>query len=193
MLYQVKDYSCLLGMEGFSDELLKNHFTLYSGYVNNTNKIAASLERKLTEGNVETIECAQLKRRLGWEADGMRLHELYFENLGGKGTIGSGSTLVERLKENFGSYEAWEKDFKATATIRGVGWAILYQDNTNGSLNNFWIDEHHMGHPVDRSPLVVFDAWEHSYMLDYGLKRADYMESFFKNIDWDVVCQRVTA
>jgi Fe-Mn family superoxide dismutase len=193
MSYQVKDYSCLLGMPGFSDELLKNHFNLYSGYVKSTNKIVESLEGLLAKQSAEKKEYAEIKRRMGWEVDSMRLHELFFENLGGQSAVSSKSLLVEKIKEDFGSYEAWEEDFKATATIRGVGWAILGQDNTTGSLNNFWIDEHHMGHPVDRTPILVFDAWEHAYMLDYGLKRADYMESFFNNINWDVVCNRVTA
>jgi len=191
MSYQAKDYSDLLGMQGFSDTLLKNHFTLYNGYVKNTNQIVESLTRSLAEGQADSIEYAGLKRRLGWETDGMRLHELYFENLGGQSALSLGSPLVEKLEKYFGSYEAWEEDFKATASIRGVGWAILYQDNTNGTLNNFWIDEHHIGHPVDRNPLLVLDAWEHSYMLDYGLKRPAYIENFFKNIDWTVVVKRM--
>jgi Fe-Mn family superoxide dismutase len=193
MSYQVQDFSDLLGMQGFSDTLLKNHFTLYNGYVKNTNIIMESLTRSLAAGQADSIEYAGLKRRLGWETDGMRLHELYFENLGGQSALSIGSPLVEKLEKDFGSYEAWEEDFKATASIRGVGWAILYQDNTNGTLNNFWIDEHHVSHPVDRSPLLVLDAWEHSYMLDYGLKRAEYIENFFKNIDWTVVVKRMKA
>jgi len=67
----------------------------------------------------------------------------------------------------------------------------LCQDNSNGTLNNFWIDEDHVGHSIERTPLVVLDAWEHSYMLDYGLNRRDYIENFLKNIDWDVVNRRV--
>lgn len=190
MSYQVKDYTGLIGMKEFSGELLKNHFVLYQGYVKNTNKIMETLERLLAEGRANTVEYSELKRRLAWEYDGMRLHELYFENLGRRGNIHDKRALIEKLVENFGSYEAWEADFKATAGIRGVGWAVLYQDNQTGTLNNFWIDEHHIGHPVDRTPLLVLDAWEHAYILDYGLKRADYIKVFFENIDWDVVAER---
>jgi len=190
MTYEVKDYTWLIGMKGFSEKLLKNHFVLYQGYVKNTNKITETLARLLAEGRANTAEYSELKRRLGWEFDGMRLHELYFENLGGQGVINGKVALIEKLAENFGSYDAWEEDFKATATIRGIGWAVLYQDNRTGALNNFWIDEHHIGHPVDRTPLLVLDAWEHAYILDYGLKRADYINAFFENIDWDVVARR---
>ena len=190
MTYQVKDYTGLIGIKGFGEELLNNHFVLYQGYVKNTNKIMETLERLLTEGRANTAEYSELKRRLAWEFDGMRLHELYFENLGGQGSIQGKTGLIEKIVENFGSYEAWEADFKATAGIRGVGWAVLYQDNNTGTLNNFWIDEHHIGHPINRTPLLVLDAWEHAYILDYGLKRADYLEAFFKNIDWGIVALR---
>lgn len=191
MSYQAQDYGYLLGMQGFGEALLKNHFTLYDGYVKNTNKIMGCLEGLLAEGQADTLEYAGLKRRLGWEYDGMRLHELYFENLGGQGVISSDSPLVKKLAEDFGSYEAWEEDFKATACMRGVGWAILYQDTRDGRLNNFWIDEHHIGHPVDRTPVLVLDAWEHAYMIDYGLERTEYMQNFFKNINWNVVAKRL--
>ena len=191
MLYQAQDYSDLLGMQGFSENLLKNHFLLYKDYVKNANLIMEYRERLLAEGQAETVKFAGLGRRIGWEFDSMRLHELYFENLGGRSGISLVSPLMEKLEEDFGSYEAWETDFKATASIRGVGWAMLCQDNSNGTLNNFWIDEDHVGHSIERTPLVVLDAWEHSYMLDYGLNRRDYIENFLKNIDWDVVNRRV--
>ena len=191
MSYQAQDYSDLFGIQGFSEKLLKNHFSLYNGYAKETNEIMESLECLLAEGQTETEKFASLKQRMNWELDSMRLHELYFENLGGQGVISLVSPLLEKLKDNFGSYEAWEEDFKATANIQGVGWAMLCQDNSNGTLNNFWIDEYHVGHSVDRTPLLVLDAWDHSYILDYGLKRTDYIETFFKNIDWDVVHRRV--
>ncbi|MCJ7705724.1 MAG: hypothetical protein MUO28_09350, partial [Desulfobacterales bacterium] len=81
MAYAAKDYSRLLGMEGFSEPLLKNHFTLYQGYVTNTNKLMDMLGQMLKDGKMSSPEYAELKRRLGWEFNGMRLHEYYFENL----------------------------------------------------------------------------------------------------------------
>jgi superoxide dismutase, Fe-Mn family len=184
MSYSAKDYSRLLGMEGFSETLLKNHFTLYQGYVTNTNKLIETLGQMLKDGKVGTPEYAELKRRFGWEFNGMRLHEYYFENLGGKGGIGKTGKLYQKLSDDFGSYEAWEKDFKATGTMRGIGWAVLYQDNLSGKLFNFWINEHDVGHPSGCNPILILDVFEHAFMIDYGLKRADYIEAFFKNIDW---------
>lgn len=184
MAYTAKDYAKLIGMEGFSEILLKNHFTLYQGYVTNTNKLIDTLDIMLKEGKSATPEFAELKRRLGWEFNGMRLHEYYFENLGGKEGINKEGKLAKKLVEDFGSYELWEKDFKAVGTMRGIGWAVLYQDITNGKLINFWINEHDVSHPAGCNPILIMDVFEHAFMIDYGLKRADYIEAFFKNINW---------
>ncbi|SDF30197.1 superoxide dismutase [Sporolituus thermophilus] len=191
MEYKAKDYSYLIGMEGFSPELLRMHFTLYQGYVTNTNKLLEILDQMLRAGNLNTPEYNELKRHLGWEFDGMRLHEYYFENLGGNGRLSRRSRVAAAMAQNFGSVQAWEKDFRATGAIRGIGWAILYQDVTNGRLINFWINEHDKGHPAGCNPLLVMDVWEHAYMPDYGLDRAAYINAFFGNIDWRVVEERL--
>ena len=184
MTYIAKDYSRLLGMEGFSDTLLKNHFTLYQGYVTNTNKLLETLSQMLKEGKVSTPEFAELKRRFGWEFNGMKLHEYYFENLGGKGGLEKTGKLFKKISEEFGSYEAWEKEFRGVGAMRGIGWAILYEDPLTGRLINFWINEHDVGHPAGCNPILILDVFEHAFMIDYGLKRADYIEAFFKNVNW---------
>jgi Fe-Mn family superoxide dismutase len=184
MAYTAKDYKSLIGTKGFSDTLLNNHFTLYQGYVTNTNKVLDTLAAMLKDGKVGTPEYAELKRRLGWEFNGMRLHELYFENLGGKAPLNKSGKLGKKLAEEFGSYENWEKDFRGTSTMRGIGWTILYQDNLTGKLINQWINEHDTGHPAGCTPILVLDVFEHAFMIDYGLKRADYIEAFSNNINW---------
>ncbi len=191
MAYTAKDYGHLIGMEGFSETLLKNHFTLYQGYVTNTNKLMDTLTTMLKEGKVGTPEYSELKRRMGFEFNGMRLHEYYFENLAGKGVLDKSGKLGRKLTEDFGSYEDWEKDFKGTGTMRGIGWAILYQDNVTGRLLNQWINEHETGHPAGCFPILVMDVFEHAFITDYGLKRADYIEAFFKNINWEAVEARL--
>jgi Fe-Mn family superoxide dismutase len=191
MAYTAKDYTKLVGMEGFSETLLKNHFTLYQGYVTNTNKLLDSLAAMAKEGKIGTPEYSELKRRLGFEFNGMRLHEYYFENLGGKTPVDKASKLGKKLTEDFGSYESWEKDFKGTGTMRGIGWTILYQDNVAGRLINQWINEHETGHFAGCFPILVLDVFEHAFMIDYGLKRADYIEAFFKNINWTAAEKRL--
>ena len=187
MAYEAKNFESLLGTKGFGDQLLKNHFTLYQGYVTNTNKVADALAAMAKEGKTTTPEYAELKRRFGWEFNGMRLHELYFGNMtkGGK-AIDKNTNLYKKIVADFGSYENWEKDFKATGAMRGIGWVILYYDMTEGRLFNTWINEHDEGHLSGAMPLIVMDVFEHAYMIEYGLKKADYIEAFFKAIDWTI-------
>ncbi len=190
MAYTAKDYSKLIGMPGFSETLLKNHFTLYQGYVNNTNKLLDTLEAMLKDGKVGTPEYSELQRRLGWEFDGMRLHEYYFENLGDKASLNKNGNLGKKIAQEFSSYENWEKDFRGVGAMRGIGWAILYFDGRGGRLINQWINEHDTGHLAGCTPILIMDVFEHAFMLDYGLKRADYIESFFKNINWEAAESR---
>jgi len=192
MAYEAKDYKRLIGMEGFSETLLTNHFTLYQGYVTNTNRLLDTLGQMGKDGKIGTPEYAELKRRMGFEWDGMRLHEYYFENLGGKGDLAQSTRLGGRLAQEFGSYEAWEADFRGTGSMRGIGWTILYQDNQTGRLINQWINEHETGHLAGCTPLLVMDVFEHAFMIDYGLKRADYIGAFFKNINREAVESRLS-
>ncbi|HEX7363731.1 MAG TPA: superoxide dismutase [Dehalococcoidia bacterium] len=191
MAYEAKDYGKLLGMEGFSDTLLNNHFTLYKGYVTNTNKLMDTLAAMLKDGKTGMPEYSELKRRMGWEFNGMRLHEYYFENLGGKKALDMAGKLSKKLAQDFGSYETWLQDFKGTGAMRGIGWAILYQDNMSGKLFNQWVNEHDVGHPAGCIPILILDVFEHAFMIDYGLKRADYIEAFLKNINWAVAESRL--
>ncbi len=191
MEYTPKEYDSLIGMAGFSETILRNHFTLYEGYVNNTNRVFATLEQLLNDESTAFPEYAELKRRLGWEFNGMRLHEYYFENLGGKTALDKECKLVHKLIKNFGSFEAWEKDFRGTGAIRGIGWAVLYQDLSDDRLINFWINEHDVSHPVGCKPLLVMDLFEHAFISDYELKRTEYINAFFKNIDWQLVDDRL--
>jgi len=191
MAYIAKDYTSLLGMPGFSDTLLKNHFILYQGYVNNTNKVMELVAGLVKAGLEGAPEYAELKRRLGWEFNGMRLHELYFGNLGGNGDMSKAPRLEKKKREQFGSVELCARDFIATATMRGIGWVVMYQDMESGLLFNQWINEHDVGHPAGCNPILVLDVFEHAFLTDYGLKKADYFDAFFKNVNWEVAEKRL--
>ncbi len=185
--YSPKDFSRLKGMPGFSDQALDLHFTLYQGYVKNTNDLIENISKIAAN----TPAYAEMKRRLGWEFNGMRLHELYFGNLGGNGQLAPDSKVAKLLAEQFGSVENWANDFKTTGAMRGIGWVVLYQDPAAGRLLNAWINEHDVGHLAGGKPLLVMDVFEHAFIPDYGLKKGDYIEAFFKNIDWKAVEARL--
>ena len=191
-MYEAKNFERLLGTAGFSDTLLKNHFTLYQGYVTNTNKLADILTPMVKDGKAATPEFAELKRRLGWEFNGMRLHEYYFGNMiKGGAELNRDSNFSQKLVADFGSYENWEKDFKGTGAMRGVGWVILYFDPQAKKLSNVWVNEHDVGHFTGAVPLLVLDVFEHAYVTDYGIKRADYIGAFMKAVNWEKVAHRL--
>ena len=123
----------------------------------------------------------------------MRLHELYFGNMikGGTERLPEDSELCKKICAQWGSFDEWAKDFKATGAIRGIGWAILVYDKGADTLFNVWVNEHDVGHLAGATPLLVMDVFEHAFMLDYGVKRADYIESFWKAINWEVAEKRM--
>lgn len=181
--YSMKDYTHLMQMNGFSQNLIRMHLKLYEGYVKN----ASELLNLIRSVNPKSYEYGALKRRFGWEFDGMRLHELYFDNLGGTGKANLKSPLCLALIRQFGSFEDWKRDFVATGMIRGIGWSVLYLDPIDGKLINTWINEHDVGHLVRGIPLIIMDVFEHAYMPEFGLDKMAYIEVFFKNLNWDVI------
>lgn len=189
--YEAKDYSYLIGIPGLSEAALKLHFTLYQGYVNNTNRLLDELKALAEQGLSNTPQYAELKRRFAFEFDGMKLHELFFENLGGNSpTPDPQSDLYKAIEANFGSFDSWQKDFIATAQMRGIGWAVLFYDPSTGRLMNAWINEHHVGLLGQCIPLVVLDVFEHAFIVDYQLDRPSYIKAMMQQINWKVVESR---
>lgn len=191
--YEAKTYPAIEGgLDGISKDQLEVHFKLYNGYVTNTNILTEKIA-KLSEAKDFGPEYGEMKRRYGFEFDGMRLHEYYFENMKPSGgALDQGSKLAQKIAEQFGSVDAWEQDFKKTGAMRGIGWAILYQDPFNGRLFNFWVSDHEYGHPAGFQPILVMDVWEHAYTVDYkATERPNYIDAFFKNINWQVVESRL--
>lgn len=184
--YPVQNFDHLLGLPGMSDALLTNHFALYQGYVANTN----TLRKLLSETETGTPVFNELTRRFGWEWNGMRLHELYFANLSKETAILNEGALKEKIASQFGSIEDWQKGFLAAGAMRGIGWVILCLDDASGELMNVWINEHDLGHLAGTTPLIVMDVFEHAFMLDYGIKRAEYLSVFINALNWPVIEQR---
>jgi len=179
--FEAKNFDHLLGTAGFSDNLLKNHFTLYQGYVKNVNLLIEELETLLKDGKMGMPSYAELTRRFAWEFNGMRLHELYFGNMKKEGAaLSQAGGLFENMRKLYGSYENWEKDFKTIGFMRGIGWAILYYDPISKKLFNVWVNEHDAGHLSGAAPLLVLDVFEHAYTLDYGIKKVEsYGKEFY--------------
>ena len=186
----------LSGLTGISDKTLEMHFGLYEGYVKETNQITEQLAELAKAGKAaKNPVYAEMNRHLGYEYGGMILHEYYFENLkkgGGTGDPASGSKFVKAAEAAFGSYDIWKADFVGIGKMRGVGWAICYENPANGRLSNHWITLHETGNVAGFAPILVMDVWEHAFLLDYKpAERPKYIEAFFSNIDWDAVANRI--
>jgi superoxide dismutase, Fe-Mn family len=190
----------LSGLKGISDETLEMHFKLYEGYVKETNNLTDRITAFIQDGKVDQEEMpaySELTRRLGFEYNGMVLHEYYFDNLvsgGGTGDASNNSAFTKAAETSFGSYDIWKADFVGIGKMRGVGWAICYENPTNGRLSNHWITLHETGNVAGYNPILVMDVWEHAFLLDYKpAERPKYIEAFFSNINWDLVQKRLTA
>lgn len=195
-IYKPKQFT-LSGLSGISDKTLETHFKLYEGYVKETNKLSEKIAEFLKDKRVDQEEMpaySELKRRFGFENNGMVLHELYFENLkkNAGGDPSKDSSFRKAASDSFGDYETWKADFVGTGKMRGVGWAICYQDPANGQLSNHWITLHEVGNVAGFKPILVMDVWEHAFILDYKpADRPKYIEAFFANIDWDAAQKRL--
>ncbi|MBA3238970.1 MAG: superoxide dismutase [Parachlamydiaceae bacterium] len=190
--YEAKNYDALIGkVKGLDDALLQMHFKLYQGYVNNSNALLKRLQEMTADGQSRSPEFGALKRLLGWEFDGMLLHEFYFENLSGDGRVlDPKDPLASKIQNDFGSYDAWKADFVATGLMRGIGWVVAYIEPKSGKLLNVWIDEHDVGHLAGAQPIVIMDVFEHAYITQFGLERAKYIDVFFNNLNWEVASKR---
>ena len=194
--YKPQSFDHLTGLDGISDAQVKEHLELYQGYVKQVNTLGEKLTERLAKGKPQGTDpyFAELTRHLGFEYNGMILHEYYFSNLkrGGEPSPGKTSGLAQAIGQSFGSVETWKGDFEAIGGMRGIGWAILFQDPATGHLTNQWVTLHQDGVPAGFKPLLVMDVWEHAFMRDYkATEKAKYIEAFFLNVDWQAVERRL--
>src|SRR5437773_8229938 len=197
-IYKPQQFN-LSGLNGISDKTLEMHFKLYEGYVKATNELTARIAAILADGKVDQEEMpaySELTRRLGFEYNGMVLHEYYFGNMKKRGGDEPSKRSEFRgvVDRSYPSYEIWKTDFGSVGKMRGVGWAICFLDPATGLISNHWVELHETGTVAGFVPLLVMDVWEHAYLLDYKpADRPKYIESFMANVDWTAVDHRVKA
>jgi Fe-Mn family superoxide dismutase len=194
--YKPKTFD-LSDLTGISDKTLEMHFKLYEGYVTNTNLLTEKISEILADGKVDKEELpaySELTRRLGFEYNGMVLHEYYFGNMkrGGGGEPAKNASFRAAVERSFPSFDIWKTDFVSVGKMRGVGWAIAYLNPAQNRISNHWIELHENGNVAGFIPLLVMDVWEHAYLLDYKpADRPKYIEAFLANVDWEAVEKRM--
>lgn len=175
-----------------NQEQFDAHMRLYEGYVTNINKIDAILlqgDAQREQSNTTFSWYRELKRGETFALDGVILHELYFENIGGNQAEPEDAT-ADQLRQDFHSVEQWQEDFIATAKA-SRGWAMLCLDQRSMRLRNISLDAHDVGNIAYSAPILVLDMYEHAYFLQYADKKADYINAFMKNINWQIVGERL--
>jgi Fe-Mn family superoxide dismutase len=189
--YAPRPFAFESGLPGLSKDLLAEHLSLYKGYVVRTNGLLKELLAAEREGKASAM-VQELRRRLGFEFSGMRIHEWYFEGLSGAAAKpAEHHPLHQRLAATWGTWEAWWAAFKSTCTMPGIGWAALVMDPATGRLMNAWFQDHENAIPVGVKPLLVVDVWEHAYVKDFGATgRAKYVDAVRPLIDWRTVEKR---
>lgn len=189
--YQERTFD-LAGVEGLSAKQIEVHLGLYAGYVKNVNRIQSDLAMYMKDLEANAVALSELKRRFGFEFNGMRLHEYYFEQFEPK--AGEASALSDALAAQWGSVDAWKAEFTAVAKMRGIGWALLVRDTQTGGLMNIWVSDHELGHLGGQQILLALDVWEHAFMVDYlPSERGTYIDVFFKNLNWQIAEARFTV
>lgn len=175
----------LINLKGLSERQVTEHLKLYAGYVKNTNLLSDKIAGYKTDSEANAHALSELTRRFGFEWNGMRLHELYFDILDGAGQTPEKGNLMAMIEAQYGSFDNWLNEFKSVGLMRGIGWVILYYDPIVKRLQNVWITDHEVGHLASLPIILAMDVWEHAYLLDYlPSQRKDYIEAFFQNVNW---------
>ena len=189
--YEPKQFASIDGLDGLSAKMMSEHYKLYEGYIKKANEIqekVASVDKATANGVYSDLRA--LKLGLSFAIDAIKGHELFFSHLNANKTSPQES-MTKLIEKSFGGFEAWLDDMKATG-IAARGWVWSAYDWDSGELINV-LGDGHDAYPIwNATPLVALDVYEHAYFIDYGVNRKDYIETFFKNLDWDVIEKRLT-
>ena len=194
MEYQARTFN-IPTLEGISAKSIEEHLGLYAGYVKNFNAISALMPELAQDATKNALPLAELFRRRSFEFDGMRLHELYFEQFEGGATAQPTSgTLFEALTHEYQKPEHLVPYLSGIANTRGPGWSILYWDPIGKTFLAGFVGEQHQGHFATLPIILALDVWEHAFLLDYGVQgKGTYVEAFFKNLNWETVEKRFAS
>lgn len=176
-------------LKGISAKNIEEHLKLYAGYVKHANLISEKIEEYMSDPEKNAYVIGELRRRLGFEFNGVRNHEYYFQSLeGGAKPIPEDSKLKEEIEKQISSFDVWLSNFKTIAMTRGIGWAVLGYDKQTKQLLNIWVDEQHIGQLNGLEWILCIDMWEHAFVYDYATsEKKKYIDAFFENLNWEVI------
>ncbi len=181
-------------LDGISERQLDVHLKLYEGYVKHVNVLNEKLAELMQDSEKNAYALAEVKRRLGFEWNGMRMHEHYFAQWEGE-HIPLSQELEGALALSWGGdIMNMVNEFKAVAMMRGIGWTLLSQDNATKQFMIHWVSDHELGQLNDTTTILALDMWEHAYMVDYTpAEKKQYVDVWFKHLNGEVISKRYTA
>jgi Fe-Mn family superoxide dismutase len=174
-----------LKKSGLSEKQISEHIKLYEGYCKKIDEIRTKISVNEMEGNATYSEIRELKLEEGFCINAIKLHELFFENIG----EGHSNEMTKMIENDFGSWDIWKKEFMALA-MSARGWVILAYDWKDDKSHNYICDMHNQGGIWETIPLLILDVYEHAYFIDHGTNRKAYVEGFMNNINWKIVEER---
>lgn len=191
MTYTTKTFN-LPTLQGLSEKQIKVHLGLYEGYVKNVNLIMNTIKAyEGTDDEGGKYAIAELRRRMGFEFNGMRMHEYYFEQFEGEKSVNPESALAKAAAEKYGSGEKFLAHIREVAGSRGIGWVVVYADPVANTIHTTFVGDHEIGQLAGLPILLALDMWEHAYMVDYvPAEKNNYIDAFFTNLNWSVVEKR---
>lgn len=190
MTYTARTFA-LPEIAGLSSKQLEVHLALYQGYVKHTNLILEKIAALRAENPTENAYLInELRRRLGFEFDGMRMHEYYFEQLEhGAQSMDAASTFAQLASAKYGSWDGFLAHLKEVAGTRGIGWVVVYRDGD--TLHTAFVNDHELGQLSGLPIMLAIDLWEHAYMVDYvPAEKMTYLDAFLQAVNWSVVEKR---
>lgn len=194
MIYTAKTFN-FGTLDGISQKQLDVHIKLYEAYVKFINVIEDQQKELLKDSEKNAYALGEVTRRIGFEWNGMRMHEHYFSQWeGGSAPLTTESDLGKALSAQYGSIDAWQARFRGVAMMRGIGWAVLSWDSVGKQFVNHFVADHELGQLNGLTTILALDMWEHAYMVDYvPAEKTKYVEAFFKNLNGTLVSQRFAA
>ena len=179
-------------LEGISKQTMEDHYKLYEGYVKKTNETRKIL-KEFDYGDIEGNQVYSALRAVAVDYTfallGFKNHELYFGHLGGDGGDPDGR-FAEIVGDEFpGGLENWQQSVRKSASA-ARGWVMVGYDLNDGSIFNYIMDTQNLWAVYNMVPILALDVYEHAYVRDFGATpdgRKEYVEAFFKNLDWDHV------
>lgn len=189
MTYTTKTFN-LPELSGLSAKQIKVHLGLYAGYVKHVNLIPEKIAQLAKENKLENQYLIhELRRRFGFEFNGMRMHEYYFEQFeNGATERDTNSALEKATTEKYGNGENFIAHIREVAGSRGIGWVVVYADPRANTIHTVFVNSHEVGQLAGLPVLLALDMWEHAFMVDYApSEKASYIDAFFANLNWQTI------